>query len=409
MDAQVVVRTPVQIARQLVADHWAADTTVRQWWAALAASGLAQPTWPVGLGGLGLRSPDREAARVLADAGALTAPAGGIAAMLAAPTILEHGSPEQVQRYLPAIAWGEEAWCQLFSEPGAGSDLASASTRAEPDGDGGWIVSGQKVWNSYADIARRGLLLARTDTSGPRHAGLTMFALDMAQPGVTARPLRQMNGEATFCEVFLDRVRVQPSEVLGGLGAGWRVARTTLRHERQGAGSNRSGGFLVPSGELAGYLDRPVGEVTAELRVGRPAQIGGYAVPARTLIGLARERSASGHRDALVGYYVQNRVSRMTAQRFRQAGATYPGAEGPVMKLHTVATCLQSAHLVFALLGAEGMLAGPDSAQDGALVRAALGSPGARLGGGTDEIQHNVLAERALGLPRDPDPGQIAP
>jgi alkylation response protein AidB-like acyl-CoA dehydrogenase len=395
-----------QLAETLVEDRWQPQVTVREWWAALSDAGLAQPTWPEGLGGCGATPAEaRAVAAVFGAAGTIAAPAGGIAALLAAPTLLEHGTLEQRARFVPAIARGEEAWCQLFSEPGAGSDLAGLTTTAAPDGDG-WVVTGQKVWNSSADVARRGLLLARTDPTAPKHRGLTMFALDMDQQGIDARPLRQMNGEANFCEVFIDGARLRADEVIGDVGAGWEVARTTLRHERQGAASRPGGGLVaVMSGEKAGMLDRTVGEVMAEVLSARPDRINGYALPAKMLIELARSRGRNHDlvlRDRLVRYYVTNRINRMTTQRFRETGSAYPGGEGPLLKLTLAATCCESAELIFAVLGAAGTLGGADAAMEGALHRCALGSPGARIGGGTDEIQRNVIGERALGLPREP-------
>jgi alkylation response protein AidB-like acyl-CoA dehydrogenase len=393
----------------VLAAAWTPDTTLRQWWEALASAGLSQPTWPVGLGGLGCRLPAaRTVVELLGAAGTIGPPTGGIAVSLAAPTLLEHGTPDQTSRYLLPIARGEESWCQLFSEPGAGSDLAGLTTRAERDGER-WVVTGQKVWNSSADIARRGLLLARTDPDAPKHRGITMFALDMDQPGVEVRPLRQMNGETNFCEVFIDHAVVGDDEVIGNPGSGWDVARTTLRHERQSVANRAASGLVAAaSGEKAGMLDRRVGAIVEEAARLRPDRVSGYAVPAKLLNELARQRGRDTDpvlRDHLARYYTATRLNRMNTQRLRETGGRYPGSEGPLVKMGLVATCLLSAELVFEVLGAEGMLGGAEAPLGGSLHRSALGSPGARLGGGTDEIQRNVIGERGLGFPREPAAG----
>ena len=205
---------------------------------------------------------------------------------LAGPTLLEHGTDEQRAAYLPPLLRGEESWCQLFSEPGAGSDLPSLATRAVGDGDE-WVVNGQKVWNSGADVARRGLLLVRTDVDVPKRDGISYFVIDMDQPGILARPLRQMDGQATFCEVFLTDARVRRADLLGELNGGWSITRTTLVHERIAATQRPARGLVfVASGEKAGQLDRPVGELVAQSS-GPRAQFTGSAVPARRLVELA--------------------------------------------------------------------------------------------------------------------------
>jgi alkylation response protein AidB-like acyl-CoA dehydrogenase len=317
--------------------------------------------------------------------------------------LLVHGTAEQVQRYLPAIARGEEAWCQLFSEPSAGSDLAGLATRATPDGDG-WVVTGQKVWSSSGDVAQRGLLLARTDTSVPKHEGITYFALDMDQPGIHSRPLRQMNGNASFSEVFIDGAWVGRDDVIGGVGKGWSVAQTTLAQERIAVATRTArGAIAVASGRTAGQLDRRIADVMAE--TAEQAAITGYAVPEKIMLGLARDRGLATDpimRQRLARYHTANRLNRLTMQRFQAARGAGPGAEGSILKLLLVEICTTSRDLVFDILGAEATLDGPDAPMQGQIHRAALGSPGSRIGGGTDEVQRNVIGERALGLPREP-------
>ena len=218
--------------------NWDPDRPLREWRDMLADSGWGCPTWPVGLYGRGLTpgvaSVVTEEFRRVAAVG----PATGIAMTLVAPTVLAHGSDELKARLLRPILTGEHKWCQLFSEPGSGSDLAGLTTRAERDGDE-WIVNGQKVWNSGAHQAAYGMLLARTDWEVPKHRGISFFALPMGQAGVDVRPLRQMNGHATFNEVFFSDARVADADRVGGLGEGWRVALTTLAHERGAVAGRR--------------------------------------------------------------------------------------------------------------------------------------------------------------------------
>jgi alkylation response protein AidB-like acyl-CoA dehydrogenase len=395
-------------------EHWSDELTVRQWWQLLAAAGLAQPTWPEGLGGRGYSGAQaRMVTELLAQRGAVGPAAGHVAVTLAAPTLLAHATADQLHDLLPRIARGEDAWCQLFSEPGSGSDLASLGCRAERDGNG-WAVTGQKVWNSSADIARRGMLLARTNFDVPKREGITYFVLDMDQPGVEVRPLRQMNGASEFCEVFLDGAFVSESQVLGEVDGGWAVTATTLGFERAGvAGRAPRGVRVVPSGEKAGYLDRSIADV-----VGRQSSsartIAGNAVPARRLIELARQRGQAGDpvmRQRLVSYYCQTEVNRMTLLRTRAAAALgkRPGPEGSLTKLAIANICRTSRSLSLDLLGADAMLSGADAPLNGELQLVALGSFAASIGGGTDEIQRNIIGERALGLPREPEADRGVP
>ena len=401
--------------RSWLGANWSTDITVREWWRRLADAGYAYPHWPVGLGGLGVsRRQATAVTAVLAEHGVIGPPVGALAATLAAPTLLEHASPAQQRELVRPIAYGQTAWCQLFSEPGAGSDLAGLGTRAVRDGDE-WVVSGQKVWNSAANVAEMGMLLARTDVDVPKHAGLTYFALDMRQPGVEARPLRQMNGGALFCEVFLDGARVPAHRVIGGVGEGWGVARTTMRHERtMVAGGGRAGLHAALSGST-GDLDRTVAEVLdrrAEEASGRQSRIRAGAVPARLMVELAQSYGAAGRavvRQDLARYVTQVRVNGWTAQRSAAAGGTLTGADGSLAKLSTARICQESRDLSYRIVGASGLLLGPDSPLAGDLQQVNLASPGNRIGGGTDEIQLTVLGERALGLPREPGVDQDVP
>jgi alkylation response protein AidB-like acyl-CoA dehydrogenase len=403
--------------RRFVEAQWALDITVREWWRRLAEAGLAMPSWPRPFGRAYPGSLARVVTEELAAYGVIAPPQGHLAVPLAAPTILEHGTGEQQARYLPPILRGEEAWCQLFSEPGAGSDLASLATRAVLDGRE-WVVNGQKVWNSGADVADRAMLLARTDVDVPKHEGITYFLLDMDQPGVEVRPLRQMNGDARFCEVFLTDARVSTADVLGGPGQGWRIARTTLRHERASfAGRGPRGLVTVPSGSKAGFLDRSTGEAIDIYGEGRSSRSGGRArgarrfdgnaIPPLDLVEIARERGVERDphvRQLLARYYSLTQVNRFTQMRIRAAAAARRplGPEGAISKLAMSRICHTSREVSFAILGASTMLADHDAPFGGDLQRVGLASFGTSIGGGTDEVQRNNVAEQTLGLPRDP-------
>ncbi|MFI5040923.1 MAG: acyl-CoA dehydrogenase family protein [Acidimicrobiales bacterium] len=389
-----------------VDENWDTSITLRTWWRRLAEAGYSQPTWPAGLGGLGV---DSRAARVITDAlaarGVIPAPSG-MAPNMGGPTILEHGDAAQRGRLL-GVARGEEAWCQLFSEPDAGSDLAGLRTTATPDGDD-YIVTGQKVWNSSADLADWGMLLARTDPEAPKHAGLSFFLIDMCQPGIEARPLRTMNGNSQFCEVFINQARACASDVVGGLNNGWRVASTMLRHERRMAASGVSRSLLAPvAGALSGNLERTVGDLLADARERPAEQPAAMITKARTLIRLAQEHGVSDDpvlRDELAAYYIRSEVYRLTNLRSRAAAAAgkTPGPETSIAKLALSGLARASRDLGLRVIGAGGMIVGPGSASGGRLQYATLSAPGVSIGGGTDEIQRNVIGERALGLPREP-------
>ena len=261
--------------------NWDPDLTCADWWERLGLSGWAAPTLPENAYGKGLSRND--AVRVQTEIsrfGALGAPAG-LGLMLAAPTIAAHGSQEQIDLYIRDIVTGQKAWCQLFSEPGAGSDLAGLTTRAERDGDE-YVVNGQKVWTSAGQIADLGMLLARTNFDVPKHQGITWFAIDMHQPGIEVRPLRELTGRAMFNEVFMSDARVPADAIIGDLNTGWAAANTTLAHERAGLGS----------GERADARRRH--------RVSRPAGCGGNAHGYRRRCRQGRyEEETQAHRPIL--------------------------------------------------------------------------------------------------------------
>ncbi|WP_280356989.1 acyl-CoA dehydrogenase family protein [Nocardia otitidiscaviarum] len=346
----------------------------REWYTALCERGWAVPHWPVEYGGAGLS--DAEAAVVAAVIARYRADLPGpyfVSRTLIGPTVMAWGSPEQRRHYLPGIAAGTDVWCQLFSEPGAGSDLAGLATRATPDGDR-WIVRGQKVWSSFADQARYGMLLARTHPERPKHAGISCFLLDMRTPGVTVRPLRQLTGEQHFCEVFLDEVVVPDTVRLGGVGEGWRVALSTLSAERSG---------LSDSSEASGV---PLAPVLALART-----TGGWRDPVL--------------RDRLTALLVTERALHLTNLRNRASAAD--GARGSITKLAQSELSQRISEIGYEIAGARAAYS-----DDVALTPEAyalLDSRRLTIAGGTSEIQRTIIAERVLGLDREPDPDRGRP
>ncbi|MHB1066523.1 MAG: acyl-CoA dehydrogenase family protein [Candidatus Nanopelagicales bacterium] len=351
-------------------------------------AGLAWVSRPVGLGGLGApREDQREVDDVFAAAGfpGNNAAANGIGLGMAAPTIFAVGTDEQKHRLLRPLWTGEEIWCQLFSEPGAGSDLANIATRAVR-ADGGWIVSGQKVWTSNAHNAVRALLVARTDPDRPKHEGLTYFAMSMLDPGVEVRPLRQLTGEAEFNEVFLTDVFVADADLLGSVNDGWRVAMTTLAAERMSIGNSDAG------------IDEAMVDVVE--RTWRAAP----------------QRTREVMRDRFLRLWVDARVADLAAARMKQQlAAGRPGPEGSALKVTFARLAQELSGLEVELLGADGLGYG-----DWAMVRPTevvftgrdagyryLRAKGNSIEGGTSEILLNIIAEKVLGLPPEhrPDKG----
>jgi alkylation response protein AidB-like acyl-CoA dehydrogenase len=333
---------------------------------ALADTGFAVALWPVEEGGLGATA--AQAAIVQQELARYDAPdlyPYLVGLSLVGPVVLAFGTAAQRAQWLRAIRTGDEIWCQLFSEPDAGSDLANLSTRAERDGST-WVITGQKVWTSRGRYARRGLLLARSDTSVPKHAGITAFGIDMQSEGIEVRPLRQMNGDSHFSEVFLDRVVIPDEDRIGVVGDGWRVALATLAHERGAVGAP-GGSFLDPDRLLSLVRAQPNG-VDPLLR------------------------------DALVRVLVELRVAAWTARRARDAArAGRPGPEGSGLKLRGSAAFKAYTDVAMRVLGAGGMLE-----PTGEWQTMFLTAPSLSIRGGTDEVQRNIVGERVLGLPAEP-------
>ena len=356
-----------------------------RWYPTFGSSGLVVPTWPVAYGGLDVSPAVARAIEAELrpyNLGRLN-PLG---LNLAAPALFAHGTDEQRLRFLPPIVRNEEVWCQLFSEPGAGSDLASLATRAERDGDD-WVLTGQKVWTTWAHLADFGVCLARTDPGVPKRRGITYFLVDLHAPGVEVRPLRHIGGEVDFNEVFLEGVRVPDHHRVGAVGDGWRVANATLSGERQ-----------MVSGSGSGGVDR----------------IGGSGT--RRLVTAAARRRAGGEpvdpalRRRIVGVYAEERIRGWTNQRVRaglRAGRA-PGPESSVGKVHQGELNQRIQEIAVDLLGPAGTAweSGADTyaASLPYEVSGMLRSRANTIEGGTTEVNKNIVGERVLGLPRDPDP-----
>jgi alkylation response protein AidB-like acyl-CoA dehydrogenase len=380
-----------------VGQHWDPAMALVHWRELLLESGWAVPSWPPRWFGRGLPTwADEVVAGELVRLGSVGIPVGS-GTWLAAPTILAYGSDDLRDRVLRPTLTGEQTWCQLFSEPGAGSDLAGLSTSAALDGDS-WVINGQKVWNTSAHHADLGMLLARTDRDVPKHQGITYFVLPMKQPGVEVRQLRQMNFHASFNEVFLTDARIPKDNVIGPVGQGWAAALTTLAYERRFSALQRPRYSPAPGRALdearAEAADHFATYSWYPQRAGRPDLV----------IEHARAAGVAGDpviRQAIARLLTLHRVSVWTAERARVARAlgARPGAEGSIGKLAASNIARESAKVHAMIAGARGMLTGPDSALGGVIAEVIMSVPGQSIAGGTDEIQKNILAEKVLGLP----------
>ncbi len=382
-------------------DAWDPDLSLLDWRERLVEAGWAVPSWSTDWFGLGLPAwADRVAHQTIRDAGGVATPLGGGMA-LAAPTMYDHGSDDLKRRYLRRTLTGELTWCQLFSEPGAGSDLAGLKTTALRDGDQ-WIVNGQKVWNTSADHADMGILVARHDWDAVKHAGLTYFVIDMHQPGIEVRPIRQMNEHASFNEVFLADAVVPHENVVGAVGDGWSVARGTLAHERSFSARESSS---YPAGTAGRVLDEAEQEA-AEWRktyVWYPQRQGRIDL----IVERARTLGRSGDpvvRQEMMKLISFHRASGWTAARAKAARelGRPPGSEGSIGKLAMSEVARQCNHVHSLITGAHGLLSIGDDPLDAVVAEVLVSTPAQSIAGGTDEIQHNIIGENVLGLPKDP-------
>ena len=350
----------------------------------IGAAGWAQPTWPVEYSGKGLEPAQARIVEEVKTLYKVPRSFNVIGLGMGAPTIMQWASEEVKQQFLPPMAQNKHIWCQLFSEPGSGSDVAGLATRAVRDGDE-WIVNGQKVWTTLAHISSYGLLVARTDPEQPKHKGLSYFIVDMKAPGVEVRPLKQMTGDAEFNEVYFTDVRIPDAWRLGPEGEGWAVATTTLMNERvalSGAGS--SGGENVGGG------------------------------PVDDLVRFAKQTGAwedTVLRQRLMQAVIDGRIIRITNYRAgaqRKAGRQ-PGPEGSITKLFQALYNQRLQNLAVDILGAKGMAWAKDDGDTAMRIRGFLRSRANTIEGGTTEIMKNILGDRVLGLPREPDASKDVP
>ena len=424
--------TEIDVTAELAAwleANWDPDLTVGEWWERLGTAGWSAPAWPSEWFGHGLsRSDAVDAHRTISEFGAL-GPPGGLGLLLAGPTIVEHGTDDQRRRYLRDIVTGQRGWCQLFSEPGAGSDLAGLQARAVKDGDE-WVVNGQKVWTSAGQVADLGMLIARTDPDSPKHAGITYFALDMHQPGVDVRPLVEMTGRSLFNEVFMTDARVADDAVIGGVGNGWAVANTTLANERAGlgAGGGSAAASAAVPGRVMGHLERRAGDFVrgAGRRAGGGGGPGMVGRAYGLLVDLAKGNGAIDDpliRQDLMRLHSLNEIARYTGlrQKAARAAGRAPGPEANTAKLVMSEIVRMSRDVGLRILGPVGTLhayrdehRGPLAEATGnplaaAVTELSLFSPAPSIYGGTDEIQRNIIGERVLGLPKEPGPDKRTP
>ena len=382
--------------------NWDPNQGLVEWRDKLADSGWGMPTWPEEWygksmsSGLGIAVEDE-----FQKVGAIGVARAGIR-MLAAATILEHGARMHKEKFLRRILTGEDTWCQLFSEPGSGSDLAGATTRADLK-DGKWIINGQKVWTTSAHHAQWGLLLARTDWDVPKHKGLTYFILDMTQQGVDVQPLKQMNGHASFNQVFFTDAVIDPEFMVEGLGDGWKIATTTLMHERRGADGLRRWAMGSDRPERAYEEERAELATAMAPYTWYPQRMG------RVDLVIERAKAMGKFDDPVVRQEIAklltlSKSAEWTARRAREAQiqGRNQGPEGSIGKLAAshVARLGNQVHTLIA--GADAMLTGEDSPLEGVIAEILVSTPAISIAGGTDEIQRNIISERVLGMPKEP-------
>lgn len=385
-----------------LAANWDPEMSLVAWRNKLVDSGWGMPQWSEAWHGRGLpiglvRAVEEEFANI----GAVGVARSGVR-LLAAATLLEHGTDRQKEKYLRRILTGEDTWCQLFSEPGSGSDLAGSTTRADLHGDY-WLINGQKVWTTSAHHANHGLLLARTDWDAPKHEGLSYFVIDIKQPGVDVQPLKQMNGHASFNQVFFTDAQVPAENLIGRIGDGWKVAMTTLAHERRGAD-----GLSSPS-KRGARTGRIYVEERRELETANqpykwyPQRAGRVDL----VIDRAKETGANRNshvRQEIAKLMIMAKSAEWTARRARaaQQHGRPQGPEGSLGKLAASNVARAAAHVHTLITGAEAMFTGNGSPRDGIIAEILVSVPAVSIAGGTDEIQRNIIAERVLDLPKEP-------
>jgi len=393
------VRTEV---RAWLEANWDANLGLVEWRNKLIDSGWGAPHWPNQWYGRDLPAGlvpvvEDEFQRI----GAIGVAKVGIR-VLAAATILAHGTDMHKQKFLRRILTGEDTWCQLFSEPGSGSDVAGAVTRAEMRGNQ-WVVNGQKVWTTSAHKADWGLLLARTDWDQRKHRGLSYFVIDMKQPGVSVHPLRQMNGHASFNQVFLTDAKVEPEFLVANVGDGWAVTTTTLMHERRSADALRS--WAQASDRPGRAYDDERAEIVSTMEPYKwyPQRAGRVDL----IMPRARETGAINDpvvRQEIARLLVMSKAAEWTARRARtaQEQGRPQGPEGSLGKLASSYIARAAARVHTQLSGADALLTGDDSPMGGVIAEIFVSVPATSIAGGTDEIQRNIIAERVLKMPKEP-------
>ena len=388
--------------------EWDPELPLLEWRERLVESGWAVPSWSTEWFGRGLPAwADRVAHDVIRRAGGVAVPLGG-GMGLAAPTMYDHASDDLKRKYLRRTITGELTWCQLFSEPGAGSDLAGLRATAVRDGDE-WIVNGQKVWNTMAHQADMAILVARTDWDVAKHAGITYFLLDMRQPGVEVRQILEMNYHDSFNEVFLNDARIPADDVVGDVGGGWRVARGTLAHER--SFSTQRDVYFSP--EMTG---RVIDEARAEAAEYNRTYEWYPQRKGRVDLVIERAIATGAVHDPVVRQDMMKlisfeKASGWTAERAKAARTLGrpPGSEGSIGKLALSVIARQANHIHSMIAGATALLRETDDPIDAVVAEILVSTPAQSIAGGTDEIQRNILGETVLGLPKEPDPNKGKP
>jgi len=349
----------------------------KAWQKTKAKAGYARITWPKGMGGIGgtpmqsIIFSQEEAKYDVAGGGPFAIGLG-----MCIPTLMAYGDEEAKKRYVWPAVQGDEIWCQLFSEPAGGSDVANLRTKAERNPDGTWTINGSKIWTTGAQFSDYGIILTRTDPNVPKHKGLTMFYIDMKQPGVDIRPIKQASGGSGFNEIFFTDIKVNDNQRLGAVGQGWTVALTTLMHERLAVGGGTGGGLDVPQlMQLARTLELEDGPAIKNAAV----------------------------REKIADWYVRSAGLRYTTFRTMTAlsQGKQPGPEASIAKIVVASKLQDLSAFAMDLEGEAGILSGSEAPMNGMFQGGWLSSPGLRIAGGTDEILRNIIAERVLGLPQD--------
>ena len=377
LDANAKKRTKREISADDMENGAANEMAAsKAWQKTKAEAGYARITWPKGMGGIG--GTPMQSIIFGQEEAKYDVPTGGpfgIGLGMCIPTLMTYGSEESKKRYVWPAVQGDEIWCQLFSEPAGGSDVANLRTRAEKNGDT-WTINGSKIWTTGAQFSDYGIILTRTDPNVPKHKGLTMFYLSMKSPGVDIRPIKQASGGSGFNEIFFTDVKIPDSQRLGDVGNGWTVALTTLMHERLAVGGGQGGGLDVPQlMQLARQLELEDGPAIKNAAV----------------------------REKIADWYVRSAGLRYTTFRTMTAlsRGQQPGPEASIAKIVVASKLQDLSAFAMDLEGEAGILQGADAPMHGMFQGGWLSSPGLRIAGGTDEILRNIIAERVLGLPQD--------